>query len=550
MNGIPHDFPFFSSPDGRVPVFVCGAGFSRDLIPLPGVIVRTHRASAERAISASAGATFTPVTGDPDGNLPDTLYLWADEAIEFLRVHGDPCPQLTLASLLGITSGADWLAGVDAPITRLKARHRVVARFARESKWRALWTFNWDCHLEAALRGVGITDDPMASPQPWPARFQRLLGLEDYGVQPQVGTIQVHKPHGCVKRLRDAEQDIRLGKKTPNDFGDIKFKIGKTELDAPPTGLPADYQLFRARLLEHFAGAPLVAAGWRAAEPYFLTELEGAQPQIRQYPDANTRLSVADLEFNAQGHHRLAIAYGVTPAQAHVKVEPTGFDQDRLMQWVQAIYTLRYLEHHIGNPARGAEILQLRTVVTDTGDPRWAIEWSDFFLPSWVRLCWREGLVQARNAAGVLLDPAEIRLEDDWHVPIAQTIPDRPELISAAYLLLGLQAHGSTWDCQKAPGCLYDKARSLLVVPVPAWGDPGKRNWLNSIKPFLRQLHSVLSICSEVKVLPMIAGDSNPTADQSDHALRAIRVSASSLGLASGTTLSSTSLAALAGGAV
>jgi hypothetical protein len=543
-----HSFPFLLAGDAK-PVLVSGAGLSWGLIPMPNEIIRIRRHAAEQLLNANYGGGFAPHTGDPQGTLSDTLYEWAEEALDFLRNAGVACPKLVLARVLEVSSDPRWLAGVSTPITSLKPRHRVIARLAREGKWRAVWTFNWDCHIEAALNAVGIKENPFDTNQPWIVRYQRFLSIEDYGRAPFARTIQIHKPHGCVQSLVDAENQIKLGQKTEADFANLKFKIAKSELQAAPVPIDADYLTFRARILEHFSGSPHVAIGWRAAEQYVLEEFTAISDRLRMYPDAETRLSIIDPVFNAEGHPRLAQIYNVTQAQAHLPVESGGAPSvDTLMRWVQAIYTLEIVERILPPGPRREAVSHLIANLKAGQTPEWLLDWADYLVPAWVRLCWREGLVQARNANGELLEPDEVRLEADWHVPLSQALPERPELVTAAHLLTAFMNHAALWNFSREPGFAVTAVGQVIVL-VPIWGDPARRRWLNSLRPLLQTVRPRIGLYNEICVLP-VALERNANAAEADEAFKAVQTATSSLGGATGRRLRSVTMDMLSGGAL
>lgn len=199
----PHTFEILRESD-RSAIFMCGAGSSYGLNPFPLEILERNRAQAEREIAAISGRPF-PALSVAD-TAPDALYVWAEHAQSELESVNHKCPKLQIAKSLALTSDARWLAGVSLPISQATPRHRVLARLVREKRLHSIWTFNWDCRIEAALESIGLKEDDVVADQPWPMRYQRILTLKDYGKAPPDRTIQVHKRHGCIKNVKELEE--------------------------------------------------------------------------------------------------------------------------------------------------------------------------------------------------------------------------------------------------------------------------------------------------------------------------------------------------------
>lgn len=544
-----HCFPFLLNNADRLPVFLSGAGLSWGLIPMPAEIIRQRRASAEAQLNANYGQAFAPTTGDPEGLSNDTLYSWAEEAIAFLTSAGVQCPKLVLARLLHLTTDPRWLAGVSVEVSTLKPRHRVVARFAREGRWRALWTFNWDCHIEAALRAVGIKELPPDTNQPWIVRCQRFLSIEDYGAAPAHRTVQIHKPHGCVQSLVDAEAQIAQKSKTEADFANLKFKITKSELCSAPDPITPDYVAFRTLLLDHFRANPNVAIGWSASEQYMLDELDAIHDQLREYPDPQTRLSIVDPKFNNDGHVRLTQIYNVTKNESYFPVESADSPSvDTLLRWIQANYTLEVILKFLSPGAIRDRLEQWAVNLRGGQTPKWLLDWADFLVPAWVRLCWREGLVEARSLSGDPLEPDEVRLEGDWHVPLAQSLPHRPELMAMANIFFALSENSATWVFDKFPG-FVSTASDQAILLVPVWGNPARRRWLSSLKPLLHSLRSRSAIYSEICVLA-IGGDREATTAENEEAYNAVQNLSKTLSLVRGRNLRKVTIDQLSGASI
>lgn len=499
----PHTFEFLRDND-RPAVFMCGAGTSFGLNPMPRDILAANRTSAEAAITAFTGKPFPALTVDASAG--DALYVWAGQAYDKLAAAKHQCPKLMIAKVLGFTSDPGWLIGVALAAAQAQPRHRVIARLTRERCWQSIWTFNWDCHIESALESIGLKEQEKVADQPWPMRFQRVLALRDYGKAPQERTIVVHKRHGCIKNINDLATLDNNGKATVDDYVNFRFRITKAELTEELDKTSADYKSFRGQIDSEFAGRPLAVFGWSASEKYLLDEFESCAPQLQKYPNPVGRLSIVDPFYNPDGHARLSAIYAVSKDQSHFPIAPAPDepDQDNLFLWIQTLYALdaisRTLDDH--------KLLQawLTTVIEDIKvdlRPSWITQWVDAFLPSWVQLCWRTGLVTASHR-GRKMRPEEIRLEgEEWYVPLVLDLPERPELVSAAYLLKALSDSADTHRFDLVSGTLYLDSTAQVVLPLPAWGDPSNTNMLNSVTRLVARIKTARGFANRLTLLAM-----------------------------------------------
>lgn len=489
---------------------MCGAGLSHGLVPLPKEIVEQRVDAANKKISATTGEPFPALSVAKHDW--DALYVWAQVARNELQKIHHPCPKLAIAQALGLTSDAKWLAGAGRPITQAEPRHRVIARLAREARWQSLWTFNWDCHIEAALESIGLREQDSVPNQPWPVRYQRVISLSDYGALPKDRTVIVHKRHGCIRQLLKVEQLEVAGKATAADYGAVRLLIAKDELDEVLDKSSDDYKSFRGQLAEAFAGNPLFVCGWSAGEKYLLEELEASSELLRKYPVDAGRLSIVDPEFNAEGHQRLSTIYGVPKPNAYFPISPAAGmpSANELFLWIQTIYALSEVFKASDRvPAVQAEIGRLLNEVRANCQPSVITSWADSFLSRWVQLAWRCGLVTARHR-NVPMRPEDIRLEgDEWYVPLSQDLPERPELITAARLLLQVLADASHRDLALVPGCIYDARDARLAVPLPAWSDLADANVLNSLSRLADRVSAARGFIRSIWLLPVTL-DGNP----------------------------------------
>lgn len=457
---------------------------SYGLVPLPGPLLAEKRANAEAALGYTSSVPIDP------SPTPDHLYQWADDIWNELTARGDQNPKLTLAELLDIPKEKRWLGCVSTQ--RNTPRHRVVARFAREGLWHQIWSLNWDCVQESALENVGIKRRAADGAMPWPTVFNTLVTAAQCAQMGEPNSIKVIKPHGCVMALVDALQAKAIGNVGRSVTLSERFLITATELnclDPSVANAPAQQFIF-ATLLTALCSQPFVVAGWSASEKYLIDSIDsGVRPVLqdpdRQPPLAVDELSVIDRQFNAQGHSSLAAFYNKNAAAAHIDVGHPGFSTDELFLWLQAIYAVGFLR--LRAPAIDQPALDelAAKIEQPPNDPVFIISWVDNFLPVWVRLCWRSGLVvwEKPNAQRVEIDDVALESRDE-HIPWHLSGSPRPEMTAASRILGALHRSGraSDWDYDQFPGGFYLDFR--LIIPIPIWAsDPP--NDLRGLKPLI-----------------------------------------------------------------
>jgi hypothetical protein len=488
MHLLPHTFPTLRHAGGgahRRTTLVIGAGMSHSLVLGPHELCRQKRLVAERTLGV--------VSSLPDDDFD--LYNWADEMIKQLTLRGNANPKLSLAQALGITSELQWKGCVRSE--RNTARHRIVARFAREGLWEQIWSLNWDCIQESALENVGIRRKPDLEGLPWPTAFDTYVTAADCRKLGVNNNVQIVKPHGCVMAVCEAEDQARAGNQTKSVELAARFLITSTELsNLDRSGNnPAQNYIF-ASLTTKIASNPLVILGWSISEEYLIEHLtKEVGPILQQCHSegklAPDELSVVDIAFNNRNHTKLAGLYNMTPAQAHIPVQAVGFNMDSLFLWLQAIYALTCLQAPASNVEKGEIDALLRRAEDPLSAPSYLLDWVDNFLPVWVRLCWRCGLFDCCNqGTNAPITPEEIPLEcRDEHVPWRFRGVPRKDLQAAAKLLLRLEKNnrGPEWDYQIYPGGLFDAAQHRLIIPVPAWRIE-TMNDLRGLKPLMDEV--------------------------------------------------------------
>lgn len=166
---------------------------------------------------------------------------------------------------------------------------------------------------------------------------------------------------------------------------------------------------------------------------------------------------------------------------------------------MQALYAVGCLGEHIGAPADRATLDVWSRTLSHPHDAAFMMSFVDDFLPAWMRLCWRAGLVACRGFEPHELD---ILLKPEVHIPWDIPNIERPDLRAAVRLLGMLSPRGEPWECDRFPGGLWDAARLRLVVPIPAWGAAAD---LSGLRPLLAALQRDLGFVRSIAILPLRA---------------------------------------------
>ena len=437
---------------------------------------------------------------DGDLDKPEYLYNWAEQIYQQLLKRQEPLPKLKIAGALGILDNPAWLGKIEMPLRRNWPRHRVIARFAKERRWRAIWSLNWDCLLEVGLESVGFDEAQPLIEQPWPTTYVTYVTPNNAQSGAHEDTVTVYKPHGCVKSLIKAEEEHNKGNHKAARLLAERFMITKTELAKLERKLsdPAD-RLFYCHLHSHLAGHPLLGVGWSVSEDY-LIDLARKALEAQTKRNSPDELTIVDIKFNNKGHKQLAECYGRDESTAYARVsrEPDGLTTDRLFLWIQTLYALECLKRHSRVNSNLIQRICDRFQKPVCDD--FVISWVDNFLPTWVRLCWRGGLVPyIKNGRQIRKHSLRIEKPDE-HIPWDIDGIRRPDLFTAAHLLARIGANVKGWDFNKFPGGLWKGSKGLLVIPLPAWGD---RPDLSGLTPLLKQLEQDFGYVQELSILPL-----------------------------------------------
>jgi len=140
---------------------------------------------------------------------------------------------------------------------------------------------------------------------------------------------------------------------------------------------------------------------------------------------------------------------------------------DRLLRWLQALYGLDCLIS-VCDPADRILLEQHRTAIQANKDAsEGALDWFDFFLPAWVRYCWRQGLVEYWHE-GSKLNLSSIPMESpDESIPLRLDGRRAEDLIMAARILSTLLAENQldSYDYRTCPGAFLEETVLTFFVP-------------------------------------------------------------------------------------
>lgn len=499
---IPHCFPSLVDETTLQTVLIVGAGLSYGHLP----ILVELKSKLNKAANKLGIAT--------DDDFYD-FYELAEVVLQSLNVgKTDAESRLWLAEELGLLDDRRWFGDTGLPISGNTPRHRVIARFAVERRLRAVVSLNWDTLLEAALDSVGLAADGAKIPRPW--EITAHTSAIDETHMPSLGNAHVFpviKPHGCVRNLEQARRQFRSTGTTPF----VIFKLIKTELDNLP---PEQKTLIDMEVQGYIAKCPLIAIGWKAGEDYLRnTVSETAKKAQHKNQDAFT---LVDL-FWDKNHTEIAAAYGKNDDEAFAEVKanapPT---TDCLFQWLQARYALNKLM--ASSLANQAKLLLLLQQLDQPVHGHFILRWVDCWLPTWVRLCWRAGVMQGNNPyTNQKIEPWDIPvMPRDVHVPWGTMTGDRRELQAAAKLLAVLGSDLSRFDFEKFPGGFWDADTRILYIPLPGWKGTAQPADLAALNPLIEALRS-LGFVQDINLVWLDTEDTPPDQTRCDQLAAQVR---------------------------
>lgn len=469
----PHQFEELAGTKPTfAPILILGAGMSHSLVPgtkdlLLGLL------NTQNDIEDGLGIErCTPFDVDDE----KSLYRWAGEVVSKLKANGasEEKSKLKIAEILTVTTDPCWSAKAKMPLRGTSARHRVVARLSRESKWHSLWSLNWDVWLERALDSVGIESHlsrpavPERLPASW-IRWYETWVPPSKETRGDAQTIIVYKPHGCVESL------LR---------GSGVFILTEDELEGQLANLPEIRTRVQGALREH----SLVVVGWRASERYLVDLIA----EVKSSRVDRATLTIIDPFPNTNGHKQLQEAYGLSAEQTMCTPLTSGFPStDDAFLWLQARHGLSCL---MADADDGEKKILTRCLadlaVPSNTSSAFVVDWFDNFLPVWSRLCFNSGRQKffAGKEAKVTAIPTHRR---DEHVPWGYGDVKRLDLKAATHLLSVLSQLGESsgrWRYDRFPGAIWDAENHHLIVPVPSWESQEAQS-LQALKPLAESRH-------------------------------------------------------------
>lgn len=419
------------------------------------------------------------------------FYVLAEAVLEHLANAGksDAESRLWLAEELGMLDDRIWFGEIGLPISGNTPRHRAIARFAVEERLKAIVSLNWDTLLEAALDSVGLAEGT-TSARPW--KITARASAIDDSHMPNLGCAHVFpviKPHGCVRNLEQARRQSQSTGTTPP----VIFKLTQSEL----TKLPAVQKLIDKEVQVYIAKYPLIAVGWKATEGYLRdTVITTAQSAQHTKADAFTLASRSwypNTKCDETFHEDIAKAYGKTKIEAFAECgnlvgQPS---MDCLFQWLQARYALTKLM--ASSPTNQATLQLFLQQLDQPVHGHFILRWADSWLPTWVRLCWRAGVMQGNDPyTNRNIEPWDIPvMPRDVHVPLGTMTGERRELKAAAKLLAVLGNDLGRFDFAKYPGGLWDAETWNLYIPLPGWKGTAQPADLAALKPLVEALRGL-----------------------------------------------------------
>jgi len=149
----------------------------------------------------------------------------------------------------------------------------------------------------------------------------------------------------------------------------------------------------------------------------------------------------------------------------------------------------------------------------------------DSFLPAWMRIVWRSGMVECLNYC-------KFSIEDIWmqapnyYIPFETKGLPRPDLVSAAQILLQLEGQVSG-NLERFPGGILNEEDSTLFLPIPIKaGDTG--NHLEGFEVHIEALKNERSFANQVSIVPVNLDTIDPYFDLNDEIKKKIEKSFSS----------------------
>jgi hypothetical protein len=469
----PHCFPSLIDEATKQTVLIAGAGLSIGYVPIVDDL-------KDKLNKAAQDLGIAPV---------ENFYDLAEIVLESLIDSGksDSGSRLSLAEALGLLDDRRWFGETGLPLSGNTPRHRAIARFAVERRFRAIVSLNWDTLLEAALDSVGLADGDRI-PRPW-AITARTSVIHDTHL-PRLANAHVFpviKPHGCVRNLEHARRQLRSTGLIPL----IIFKLTQSELDT----LPQEQTLVDKKVEGYLSECPLIAVGWKASEGYLRnTVIKTAQAVQHTELDAFTLASRSwypNSKSNETFHDEIVAAYSKTKHAAFAEVSNPE-QLDCLFLWLQSRFALNKLLAASPTPHQAA-MQELLQQLDQPVHGHFILRWVDSWLPTWVRLCWRAGVMRGVDPhTNQMIEPWDIPvMPRDVHVPLSGLALVRRELLAAVRLLVVLGNSLNTFNFEKFPGGFWAAETRKLYIPLPGWRGAAQTADLAALKPLIDALRGL-----------------------------------------------------------
>lgn len=471
---VPHYFPSLIDEPTTQIVLIAGAGLSVDYVPI-------LKELENKLNTVAQGLGINPA-GD--------FYELADTVLTSRVNSGmsDADSRLWLAEELGLLDDRCWFGETGLPLSGNTPRHRAIARFAVEKRLRAIVSLNWDTLLEAALDSVGLADGHRPA-RPW-AITARVSVIDDSHL-PQLASSHIFpvvKPHGCVRNLEQTRRQSRSTEVTPP----VIFKLTKSELDK----FPGTQSLVDQKVQNYLSECPLFAIGWRASEGYLRNTVIKTAKAVHHAKSDSFTLASRSWYPNASypnetSHDEIVAAYSKTKPDAFAEVGNAA-QLDCLLLWLQARYALNKII--LASPVQDQAPIQ--SVLQQLDQPvhgHVILRWADSWLPTWVRLCWRIGVMQGNDPhTNQKIESWDIPvMPRDVHVPFGGMSVERRDLLAAAKLLVVLGSALSEFDFEKFPGGFWLPVRRTLYIPLPGWREATQTVDLAALKPLIEELRGL-----------------------------------------------------------
>jgi len=471
-------------------VLFCGAGLSIGAVPGAKDLYKNDHKAVEQHLGLNGSIDHGKFTGFSE---EARLYAWADEVLAELERRKEPLPKLRFAEALGLLEDPRWWGRAEIEFRGNTPRHRVIARFTKEGLWHSIWSFNWDCILENTLEQVGLPDCVPRFDSPWKkSHYNTHVHSGYFPCSKHPGALNIHKPHGCVRTLREAKNFEGIDQVKADELS-YRLMVGNQELcdrSALPKAQKEDRHFFNI-MGSDVAGGFNLAVGWSMSEQSLKQEL------VPCVSTNGTMLAVVDPKFSP-GHLEICEAAGFQQDDVYFQIECESCpNRDDFFLWQQALYTLDRLEAQNGNRAivdMDGESWRSTALLCD--NRRFFKDWADEFLPTWTRLCWSAGLVTALKIPSHRID-LERR---DEHIPLGYDHVERPDLEAAIRVLNGIPALGEGFDAGTFPGGLFRNETSTLVIPLPCWDE---LNELRALRPLVDTLREKMGYVRRLEVWPI-----------------------------------------------